>query len=370
MLKRRWPVLLGPPLILLAVAALALRGETNVKAARTVTIPRFAACTSAAEAKVGTAHPGTWWRTTDRLDSAGSIIARRLYVGRGASAKARADLPVESSVSGPIDGLVVVASDDGSHSLVRLVSVAGLCEVVVDERSDVVRGAILDPHDGAVFAHVVGRETRADLGTFRISQTSGGASEARVVAPPLAADLAAAVGMVYGTGLRLDPAGTHLAVQSCTDLGCLTRVFDLADPRVAPLVVRGGNQGPLLGFAGTDLVTWAACDGYPCPLLAWDVATSDSRQLAPNGTAAALTADGRRLVALLGTAGGTRLVEVDTASGRSTFLRGLPAGQRPLGGGASSVIGLEVADDEVAMANPGGDAIALRPDSVAEEALP
>jgi hypothetical protein len=239
----------------------------------------------------------------------------------------------------------------------------------VDAREDVVRSAIIDPQDGSVFAHVVARDTRADLGTFRISLTSTGGSEARLVAPPLSGALAAAAGMVYGTGLRLDQAGTHLAVQSCADLGCLTRVFDLADPGAAPVILRRVEQGPMLGFAGVDVVTWTACDGYPCPVLAWDLATGRPRTLVPGAIAAALTADGRRLVALLANGAGSRAVAVDPATGRSTSLRGIPAGERPLGGPAA-VTGLEVADDEVAMANPGGDAQALRPDSIAEEVLP
>ena len=90
----------------------------------------------------------------------------------------------------------------------------------------------------------------------------------------------------------------------------------------------------------------------------------------PGATSAALTADGRRLVALLGGVGGSRAIEVDPATARSTGLRGLPAGQRPLGNGPGSLVGFEVAADEVAMANPGGDPLALRPDSFAEEALP
>ena len=250
-------------------------------------------------------------------------------------------------------------------------SVAGVCEIALDERADVVRSAILDPHDGSVFVHVVARDTRADLGTFRISLSANGISEARLVAPPLTGELATAAGLIFGTGLRLDAAGTHLAVQSCTDLGCLARIFDLGNAAAAPRVLRGIEQGPMLGFAEDDLVTWAACDGYPCPVLAWNLATDHSRTLVPGATAAALTADGRRLVALLGNAGGTRAVEVDPATARSTGLRGLPAAAlRPLRSGPGSILGFEVADDEIAVAGAGGDPLAIRPDSFAEEALP
>src|SRR5205814_10673217 len=133
------------------------------------------------------------------------------------------------------------------------------------ERSDVVRNAIIDPHDGAVFAHVVARDSRADLGTFRIAR-SGASLSARLVAAPLAGALATEVGQVFGTGLAIDGSGHLLAVQSCTDLACLTRIFDLVRPGAAPMVLRGADQGPLVGFAGKDLVTWSACVGNPCGL--------------------------------------------------------------------------------------------------------
>jgi hypothetical protein len=368
-LKRRWPVLLGPPLIL--VAALLVLGRTDlaVIAGRVTAVPSLAACSAPGTVSTGHPAPGTWWKTTDKLDANGTLVGRQLFVGHGPNAGGSLDLPVESSVSGPIDGIVAVTADDGTRSRVSLISVAARCALVIDERDDVVRSAILDPHDGSVFAHVVARGTRADLGTYQISFTSQGSSEARLVAPPLGT-LSGEVGTVWGTVLRLDPAGTHLAVQSCADIGCLTRVFDLAAPDAAPRIIRGADQGPLLGFAGADLVTWQACVGYPCPVLAWDVVTGQARSLVDGASAAALTTDGRRLVALAADAAGVQAIEVDTATGRSTGLRGIAPGSRPIGDGPAATLGLEVATDEVAMASPGGDPLALRPDSAAEEVLP
>jgi hypothetical protein len=178
---------------------------------------------------------------------------------------------------------------------------------------------------------------------------------------------------VWGTGLLLDAQGTRLAVQSCADLGCLTRVFDLRHSASVALVIQGVAEGPMLGFAGGTLVTWAACPGYPCAILAWDPATSQSRTLLSAASAAAMTADGRRLVALDADAAGSRAIELDPSSGRLSRLRGLAAGLRPLATGANATVGLEVAANEVAIGTPGAatvDAQPLNPDAATQEVLP
>jgi hypothetical protein len=132
----------------------------------------------------------------------------------------------------------------------------------------------------------------------------------------------------------------------------------------------------MLGFAGGTLVTWAACPGYPCAILAWNPATGRSRTLLSAASAAAMTADGRRLVALQVDAAGSHIIELDPGSGRLTRLRGLAAGLRPLANSANATVGLEVAANEVAIGTPGGtgavasDPQALNPDAAAQEVLP
>ena len=369
MLKRRWPVLLGPPLIILVVAAAGL-AQPAARANRSTALPLIATCSSTDAVASGRPAPGAWWKSVDQVDAAGLLQGRLLFVGLGGGAGARRSLPEESSASGPVGGVVVVTSDDGGRSQIRLVSAVAGCDILVDERADVVRSAILDPADGAVYAHVVARDGRADLGTFRISPPGSGTAEARLVAPPLPKDLAGRLGIVFGTVLRLDRAGTHLAVQSCTDLSCLTRVFDLRQAGAEPAIVKSTQQGPLLGFAAAELVTWSACSGSPCPVLAWNIGTGRPRSLVTSASSAALTGDGRRLVALLTDGGGTRPVEVDTASGRATGLTAIPAGHFPFAGQAEPNTGLEVADDEVALTSETGNPFAFRPDDAALEALP
>jgi hypothetical protein len=372
MAKRRWPVLLGPPLILVAAFLVVLRQHGPVEAARPFALKTIGTC-ALSPASGGAPAPapmlGSWWKRLERLDSAGTLLGHRALIGQGGTTTGGLDLPPESSVSGPVGGLVVVVADDGSRSTVRLISAASGCGLVIHETDSVVRTAILDGHDGSVLAHLVERGTRADLGTWRLALRAGGGSDARLVAPPL--DAAAGVGTVWATVLRLDADGSRLAVQSCADLGCLTRVFDLGrGDSGAPVLIRGLDEGPLLGFAGSRLVTWGACPGYPCPVLAWDLASGRSRVLLSGAGAAGLTANGRRLVAAITDASGSHLVEVDPASGRASRLRGLAPGVGPLVTGPAGAIGLEVADDEIAIASAGAEPESLNPDTAAEEVLP
>ncbi len=371
MVKRLWPVFLGPPLILAAAVVAIGHAQPRVEAAKPVALPRVATCVGAlAGPGSSTAVAlGAWWKTTEQLDASGTLTGRKLFVGHGGAAVATEDLPIESAVSGPVGGVIVVVADDGTHSQVRLVSAVGGCETPLHSTSDVVRTAILDPAAGSVFAHLVDRASRADLGTWRISPTGTGGSEARLVAPPLG-DLARVVGSVWATDLRLDASATHLAVQSCADLGCLTRIFDLEQPGQVSLLVSGVDEGPMLGFAGANLVTWAACPGYPCAILAWAPGGGKPETLVNLAGAAALTSDGRRLVALVADGRAQRAIAVDPATGRSTGLHGLAPGQRPLSTSASATIGLEVADDEIVVGSGITDPQPFRPDSAADEVLP
>jgi hypothetical protein len=373
MSKRRWPVFAGPPLILIAATLLVARPEPVAEAARPIAVKAISTCASAETLTGATeARPGSWWKSAERLDSAGTLLGRRLSIGAGAITAGGLDLPAESSVSGPVGGLIVVTADDGGRSTVRVLSAAAGCGIVIHETDAVVRTAILDRHDHSVLAHLVDRATRADLGTWRLAISPAGTTEASLVAPQLGA-LAPAVGTVWGTGLLLDAQGTHLAVQSCTDLGCLTRVFDLRHSAAKPLVIQGVAEGPMLGFAGGSLVTWAACPGYPCAILTWDPVTSRSRTLLSAANAAAMTTDGRRLVAIQAITAGSQAIALDPSSGRVSRLRGLAAGLRPLATGPNATVGLEVAANEVAIGTPGtadSDPQALNPDAAAQEVLP
>lgn len=334
------------------------------EAGRSSPLPGLVACAATPVVGPGaTARPGAFFRSEARLDAAGSLIGRRLYVGEAGQIAATAELPAESAMSGPVDGVVVVTADDGARSIVQLVSVGG-CATTVHTTASVVRRAIVDPLDGSLLLHLVDRATRADLGVWRLA---AGTTRPERILEPLPASLH--FGTVWATDLVLDAAGRQLAVQSCQDRECLTRIVDLARPAALPTVLRGSGQGPMLGFAGDRLVTWAACDGLPCALLEWDAAAAGPSQLVADASAAGLTGDGRLLVVVVTGATGERSLVVDLATGQARPLHGLLPGDRPVARGGIATAGLELATDQVAVGQRAGEPHAIRP-SAAGEVLP
>jgi hypothetical protein len=373
---RRWARWLGPPILLGAVALVLSQFHAGEVVGGRTTAPLVGACaasplaTDAAGKPRRDVGPGSWWTLADRLDAHGAMAGRRLAVGRDGATTFGLDLPVESAASGPVGGVVVLATDGEQASEIRLVSVTGACSWLVGSSNDVVRGAILDPLDGSVLAHLVSRDTRADLGTWRF----GGAGKAAMDTPVLAApplDEGLLKGPAWVTDLRLDTTARLLAVQSCTDTGCLARVFDLQAAANAPVVLRGvttdGAQGPMLGFANGKLLTWAACQGYPCAVQAWDLATAASSVVIDRADGAALTRDGRFLVASTDSRAG-RTLRVDLISGKAALVRGVRAGEQLLSSSVAATSGVQLNVDEVAICAPGGAPHSFRP--VAAEVIP
>jgi hypothetical protein len=368
MSRRRWSLWLGPPLVVLAVGLVVSRFQPGAEAGGRSTAPPAGACanspvpTDAAGRVQNDVAAGSWWRIADKLDVAGAMAGRRLAVGRGGATRLMLDLAAESSASGPTGGVVVVASDDGRKSTIRLVSAVAGCAWLVHESSDVVRGAILDPTNGSVLAHVLERATRDDLGTWRFG-APGALTEPVMVAPPLAAGKG---GIVWATELRLDPAGGRLVVQSCGEASCLTRIFDLAVTG-ALLRTLEGDQGTLIGVAGGRLVTWSACRNLPCSVQSWDIATGGHQALLDAAQTAALTADGRWLMATLDTQAG-RTLRYELATGDRRLVRGAASGEVVLGGGFAATSGLQLNADEIGIALPGAIPHSFRP--AAAEVIP
>jgi len=304
----------------------------------------------------------------ERLDDAGSLVGRQVFVGRDRGAVAVLDLAPESALSGPVGGIVVATTDDGSRSEIRLVSVGDACAWVAYRTANVVRSGILDPKDGTLLLHLLDRSTRTDRGIWKLPGAAGSIDEPALVAPPLGATIAegASVGVVWSTQLRLDVRGVNLAVQSCGDLGCLVRVFDLRDAATEPLVLGGTDQGDLLGFAGEELVTWTRCPGLPCSVVTSDPSTGRRRTLVDAASSTGLTGDGRRLVAVISSGQGSGGLEIDPATGAARPLAFLPPGLAPLPQGADATTGLEVAADEIVIGSPASDPRAFRPDGPPE----
>ena len=196
------------------------------------------------------------------------------------------------------------------------------------------------PAETACIAHLLEPGSRRDLGVWRIA-LDGRIAE-RVLEPVSDATLAAAgIDRVWVTDLRLDAAGRRLAVQSCHPDACVTRIVDLATGDFG--VLAGEGQGPIVGFSGGQLVTWAACHGLPCPVVAWDIAGGSDRTLALEASGAALSGDGRRLVITRsGAAGEGELVAIDVRSGGARSLGAGGVDDLPLSGAAGVAAGMEI----------------------------
>jgi hypothetical protein len=367
MSRRGWWPWLGPPVAALVIGLLLLRFQPGAEAGGKRTAPPTGACAASPVSTddAGRVRPdaavGTWWRIEERLDQSGSMAGRKLAVGRDGALGLTLDLDVESGASGPVGGVVVAVSDTGRKSTIRLVSAVAGCSWLVAERQDVVRGAILDPTDGSVLAHVLERSTREDLGTWRFG-APGALTEPVRVADPLRS---VAGGVVWSTDLRLDAVGGALAVQSCGKAACVTRVFDLGTGTQVGNVK--GDQGALIGFAGGRLVTWTSCRNFPCAIVAWNVASGAHQQLVEAARAAAMSADGRWLIATIDADSG-RTLRYDLASGNHWLVRGLAAGEHVLDVGAAASSGIQVRPEEVGITSNGAIPHSFRP--AAAEVIP
>ena len=128
---------------------------------------------------------------------------------------------------------------------------------------------------------------------------------------------------------------------------------------MTPALVGGPDQGSMIGFTGKRVVTWAYCQGLPCPVQAWEVGGAPPVTLVAQAAAAALTADDRYLVAVLDETG--RASRVDLRSLSSQRIEGVAAGEMPLAPGAGADAGFEVGPDEIALGSAGADPRAFSP---------
>ena len=70
---------------------------------------------------------------------------------------------------------------------------------------------------------------------------------------------------------RWDVAGDRLAIQSCGEVACRTRVIA---PGGGPArLLDAPDLGLLVGLDGDRVVTYASCRGLPCPIVSTDLAT-------------------------------------------------------------------------------------------------
>ena len=351
-------MLAGPPILAVAAAAPGLAGWGGPSAGAVAPDPprSIAVCEPRGPGAAAgrTAAAGAWWRTEPSIDAAGTLDGWLLQVGAPGAATSELRLPPATTVTGPSGGRVVVASEPvaaGDSSIVRIVDAAVGCATEITVQGRIARRAIADPAGDGVLAHLLEPGARADLGVWRVG--ADGSIAGRLV-EPLPDSLREAAGMdsVWVTDLRLDAEGRRLAVQSCDPDACVTRLLDLSSGEVA--VLDGEGQGPIIGFAGLQLLTWGACHGLPCPVAAWNVAAGVARTVVPATSSAALSGDGRTLAVVLpGPDDGRELVAIDLRSGVARSLGAAGQDDLPLSGAAGSIAGLETAGAAVAIGHAG-----------------
>ncbi len=294
--------------------------------------PRSAAC--------GPSSEPAWYELEERADARGSLVGYDLRTGL-AQRVARLDavLPAEGFAAGPFAGSVLYGSDGGGRSTVTLASPADGCKSVVATSGDIIRRATLDPRNTDLYTFRVDRRGRRDLGVWR--QALSGSTPPTRVLPPLKSSPEAWLrfGRTFSTEFTWSTDGATLAVQSCGAFECRTRLLDTATGRISEFDQPG--QGELLGVTPDALVSYAACPGTPCPIVAIDRLAGTVRMLAQGAVSATLVNDGGDSTVVLETpavAGEPSTIRAVALDGTSRSVavasepddRLLPAGSRSL----------------------------------------
>jgi len=346
MVESRWLRWFGPGLV--ALGAVGLVASTTIGAGTRAWAPlpcsgtpadRSAAARDTSPVVPADLAPVPWFRLDPVAGDDGSLRGQRLVLGRVADPIARSlELTAESFAAGPFGRIVLVGSDDGSTSRLTAIDVAQGCSWVLDSERDIVRRATIDPSGTLVYEMRVDRATRADLGIWR-RHVDAGEPAVRVLGP-IGSD--ARFGRTFSTEFTWDMAGRRLAVQSCGEVACRTRV--IAPDSASTELLDAPDLGLLVGLDGDRVVTYASCRGLPCPIVSTDIRTGQRRLLA--GSAGFAT--------LVRTPGGTRLVH-ETRSTPASPLRSVDLD------GRTSVDLAPIPTDDRLATNPftGGSAIRL-----------
>jgi hypothetical protein len=332
MAESRWLRWIGPGVV--AFGAVGFIASTTLGAAVRPWVPsacagppadRIAAARDDEPAAIGDLRGTPWFRLDAVLDEDGALTGLRLALGLDGQRSARSlDLTPESFAAGPFGDVVLVGSDDGTASRVRAIDVARGCAWLVADERDVIRRATVDPAGRFVYEMRVDRATRADLGIWR--RPVDGSEAARQLLGPPPRD--GRFGRTFSTDFTWDTAGDRLAVQSCGEIACRLRVFA---PDGGPTVTLADpDLGAIVGLDGDLAVTYQACRGFPCPIVATDLWTGDRRVLAPAAELAVVipTADGARLVHEAGSVSDRRLRSVAPSGEEAVDLGPVPADLR------------------------------------------
>lgn len=303
---------------------------------------------------------GGAWFQLDPIIEAGRLQGQRVSLGwPGAERPQVIELQAESFAAGPFGGLILVGSDDGARSTLSLVDIAHGCSWDLGSARDVVRRATI-ARDGTLYDVRVARHSRADLGVWRRPLDSDTAT--RVLAP-LPPD--ARFGRTWSTELTWSMDGSLLAIGSCGEIACRTRVLDPLSGRVR--YIADAELGDVVGLTSDRLVVHGACRGLPCPLVS--VRMDDGGQTvlddAAGNAVMSQTDDGAPLVTFEQGAGGRHLRTIDVEGHRSTELEDPPEGLRLVPAAARSGAAADI-DPAWVLFGPGGR---LRGDAAARSLL-
>lgn len=270
--RRSWFALLGSG-ALVAALALDVGGRSPVRAApgdEAAAVPGSVPLAALPPCSAGGADPATSGppagpsaHVAPQLDEHGSLVGWLLETADLSGASTHIHLPPESSVSPDVAGRVVVTVDDGAQSVVAVVSAPDRCATVVARVAHVARSAVMRAGDSVVWYHAVDRATRRDLGIWTAASLNDVPLQ---VVDALGADDPAVrhVGRVFMTRLLLDPTGERLAIQSCGDRSCRSRIVDVASGQETR--VDADDQGPLVSFDRNRALFRASCPEGTCPL--------------------------------------------------------------------------------------------------------
>ncbi len=324
MVEARWLRWFGPGVV--ALGAVGLVGSTtlgagtrpwDLQACGGPPVDRSVAARDPAAADLSDLGTAPWFRLDPLLDRDGALAGQRLAVGLdGAPGGSTLDLPAELFAAGPFGRVVLVGTDDGVTSRLRALDVAASCTWPIAVEPSVIRRATIDPAGTGIYEMRVDRATRADQGIW--FRPIDGHLAARQVLPPPAVD--GRFGQTWSTEFTWEIAGDRLAVQSCGDAACRTRIID---PDGGPTTtIDAPDLGAMIGFDEDRIVTYGACRGLPCPILATDLETGDRLTLAQAAGPAIVvaTSDGARLVDEVPLAAGRGLRSVPLDGGGSTDL--------------------------------------------------
>lgn len=309
MQRSRWVRLVLPGLIAIGAAGSILTTATGATARLWAAKPCTESVVGSASVRstpIGLREIGQqpWYRLDPRLDRSGGLEGQRLSFGLDRERDGRVlDLPAESFAAGPFGQTILVGSDDGGSSRLVLLDVPNDCIVELAVETEVIRRATLGPSGERLYEMRVDRATREDLGIW-VRRLDGEADPAQVL-PAILPD--ERFGRTFSTEFAWALDGTRLAVQSCGEVACRTRVVDPADGTFA--TIDRGDLGTMVGLDRSTLVSYAACRGLPCPILAVDI-----------GGGISTIADAAAAAVLVTTPAGPRLVH-EVFQGRVIGLR-------------------------------------------------